>query len=76
MDFDFNFYTVQLFTSPHDPHYFKSLTNAQNFLWDYYLEHNGQNDNIDVQNEKYKILINLNIIENCGTLYGEWFEDD
>lgn len=56
-------------------HYFMKYENAREYLWNYYLTHNGKDADKDDKEHTRWILEMTGYIENVGLIREEYFED-
>ena len=77
MPFDFNYdgciYRVELKNGFH--YYYMKFKNAVEFLWDYYLSHEGKNHDEDWREHYRWCLDTTGWIECTGKIDEEYFED-
>ena len=59
--------------SPQPYYYFINSDNAEKFLWEYYLNHSS--DNEEIQRGNYYKLRTIGAITNYGYISEEYFED-
>lgn len=67
------FYSVETYPG-NMKYYFKTKESAVNFLWEYYLDWQ-ENDNEETQNQAWNFLTYTDEIPNYGHIYEEFFED-